>query len=27
MPSFVTYDHRLGEAASTAGLELLAPGL
>jgi uncharacterized protein len=24
--AFVAYDHRLAEAASTAGLELLAPG-
>jgi hypothetical protein len=23
---FIAYDHRLAEAASTAGLELLAPG-
>jgi uncharacterized protein len=26
LSAFVAYDHRLGEAASTAGLELLAPG-
>jgi predicted nucleic acid-binding protein len=24
--TFVAYDHRLGDAASVAGLELLAPG-
>lgn len=26
LSAFVAYDHRLAEAASTAGLELLAPG-
>lgn len=26
LTAFVAYDHRLAEAASTAGLELLAPG-
>jgi uncharacterized protein len=26
LSAFVAYDHRLGEAASTAGLTLLAPG-
>ncbi len=26
LTAFIAYDHRLAEAASTAGLELLAPG-